>query len=66
MKPNDEQNKGNKEYWRYLEETYREVATWPTWMRGESSNESDQQSCPRADRLTAAGEHEPDGDEGNK
>jgi hypothetical protein len=27
----------HKDFWRYLEENYREVASWPVWMRGDSN-----------------------------
>jgi hypothetical protein len=30
----DDFQKKTKEYWTYLEENYREVSNWPTWMRG--------------------------------
>jgi hypothetical protein len=33
----DDPRKKNKEYWTYLEENYREVSGWPSWMRGEGS-----------------------------
>jgi hypothetical protein len=28
-------NKNVKDFWSYLESTSKEVASWPTWMRGE-------------------------------
>ncbi len=38
------QNRGNeeaKDFWTYLEDNRREVATWPTWMRGETRSSSE-------------------------
>jgi hypothetical protein len=32
--------KHNKDYWTYLEENYKEVSSWPTWMRGETNESS--------------------------
>jgi len=37
MEYEDSHSKKNRDYWTYLEENYKEVSTWPTWMRGESS-----------------------------
>jgi hypothetical protein len=30
-----------KDYWVYLEDNYKEVATWPSWMRGEPGSSSE-------------------------
>jgi hypothetical protein len=35
---NDSRSPKVKEFWNYLEENYREVSSWPTWMRGESAS----------------------------
>jgi hypothetical protein len=29
-------SKHNKDYWTYLADNYKEVSSWPTWMRGET------------------------------
>ena len=26
----------DRDFWKYVEENYREVASWPKWMRGET------------------------------
>jgi hypothetical protein len=33
---NDFRSQKSKEYWKYLEENYKEVTSWPGWMKGES------------------------------
>lgn len=38
MEFNDSRSKKNEEYWSYLKENFREVAKWPTWMRGADSS----------------------------
>jgi hypothetical protein len=30
----------NDAFWRYLDENSKVVATWPTWLRGESRNDA--------------------------
>jgi hypothetical protein len=34
---NGSHSKEVKDYWTYLEENYKEVASWPAWMRGETT-----------------------------
>jgi len=43
MEFNDSRSKKNEEYWSYLKENFREVAKWPTWMRGADTSSS--QEC---------------------
>ena len=43
MEFNDSRSKKNEEYWSYLKENLREVAKWPTWMRGADTSNS--QEC---------------------
>jgi len=38
MESNGFRSNKNKDYWTYLEDNYKEVSNWPTWMRGESSS----------------------------
>ena len=38
MASNGSSSPKNKEFWNYLEENYKEVVAWPTWMRGESAS----------------------------
>lgn len=51
-------NKGKAEdYWVYLEDNYKEVSSWPSWMRGEASASSEDTES----KLDANGaEAEPD------
>ena len=41
MEFKDSHSKRTKDYWTYLEDNYKEVASWPTWMRGEASSPSE-------------------------
>jgi hypothetical protein len=42
-----------KDYWTYLEDNYKEVSTWPTWMRGEpSSNQNSKVKDPASEEAT--------------
>jgi len=42
--------KKNNDYWSYLEENYREVSKWPTWMRGEKALRP-QESTPQSEET---------------
>jgi hypothetical protein len=36
-----------KEFWTYLEDNYKEVSSWPKWMRGETAScDSDKAATP--------------------
>lgn len=41
MEFNDSRSKEKKDYWTYLEDNFKEVTKWPTWMRGDSSSGSE-------------------------
>lgn len=43
MESNDSRLGKSKDFWTYLDDNYKEVSNWPTWMRGESSS-----SCVRS------------------
>ena len=43
----------NEEYWKFVEETAKEVQGWPSWMRGERD---EQVSCPENSR-SSKGDH---------
>lgn len=49
MEHNGSGSQKTKDYWTYLEDNYKEVATWPTWMRGEASS-SLEKSKPKEHR----------------
>ena len=51
MASNDLHSQKSKDFWNYLEENFKEVSSWPSWMKGErtSQNESSTQvQCPTA------------------
>lgn len=37
MASNDSRSPKTKEFWNYLEDNYKEVSSWPGWMRGETA-----------------------------
>lgn len=37
MASNDLHSQKSKDFWNYLEENYKEVTSWPSWMKGESA-----------------------------
>ena len=41
MEFNDSPSKEKRDYWTYLEDNFKEVTKWPTWMRGDSSSTSE-------------------------
>jgi hypothetical protein len=44
---NDSRSPKTKEFWNYLEDNYKEVSSWPKWMRGETaSSGSDKEDAP--------------------
>ncbi len=45
MESKDSRSPKAKEFWNYLEENYKEVSTWPKWMRGESASCSSEKSA---------------------
>ena len=38
MASKDSRSPKTKEFWNYLEDNYREVSSWPKWMRGETAS----------------------------
>jgi hypothetical protein len=34
---NDSRSQKASEFWKYVEDNYHEVASWPRWMRGASA-----------------------------
>ena len=38
MASNDSRSPKTKEFWSYLEDNYKEVSSWPKWMRGETAS----------------------------
>jgi hypothetical protein len=42
-------SKRTKDYWTYLEDNYKEVSSWPDWMRGEATPAQDQ--SPPEDKI---------------
>jgi hypothetical protein len=50
---NDSRSQKSNDFWNYLEENYKEVTNWPSWMRGERPNQRDgstEVKCPPADK----------------
>jgi hypothetical protein len=48
---NDSHSQKSKDFWNYLEENYKEVTNWPSWMKGESASQnggSTKVQCPAA------------------
>jgi hypothetical protein len=48
---NDSHSQKSKDFWNYLEENYKEVSSWPSWMKGERATEktdSMKVQCPSA------------------
>src|SRR6266852_6226601 len=48
---NDSRSQKSKEFWNYLEENYKEVTSWPGWMKGEPAKVTEnppQVQCPAA------------------
>jgi hypothetical protein len=46
---NDSHSQKSKDFWNYLEENYREVTNWPSWMKGERASQNGdpaQVQCP--------------------
>jgi hypothetical protein len=56
MESNDSRSRKTKDYWTYLEDNYKEVSNWPTWMRGESSSPCQQ---PKVDETAHTETDEP-------
>lgn len=53
MASNDSRSQKSKDFWNYLEEDYKEVTNWPSWMKGERASQeedSTQVQCPAADK----------------
>lgn len=49
MASNDSHLQKSEDFWNYLEENYKEVSNWPSWMKGEGSTQSGgstQIQCP--------------------
>jgi hypothetical protein len=47
---NDSRSPKTKEFWSYLEDNYKEVSSWPKWMRGEATScRSDEDAAPADD-----------------
>jgi hypothetical protein len=51
---NDFRSEKTKDYWTYLEDNYKEVSTWPKWMRGEAGSscqrsKSEESGCGKTD-----------------
>ena len=50
MASNDSRSPKTKEFWSYLEDNYREVSSWPKWMRGETAScRPDEDAAPADD-----------------
>jgi len=50
---NDSRSQKSNDFWNYLEENYKEVTNWPSWMRGEGLTKRDgstEVKCPSADK----------------
>jgi hypothetical protein len=44
---NDSRSPKTKEFWNYLEDNYKEVSSWPKWMRGDTAScGSDEDAAP--------------------
>jgi hypothetical protein len=46
----DKSTQENRDYWSFVEETAREVAAWPKWMRGE--REQTQSACAEGEKSS--------------
>ena len=45
MASNDSPSPKPKDFWNYLKDNYKEVSSWPRWMRGETTScDSDEQA----------------------
>ena len=51
MESNGSRSRKTKDYWTYLEDNYKEVSNWPTWMRGESSSSVNSLRWTKLDML---------------
>ena len=50
MASSDSHSPKTKEFWNYLEDNYKEVSSWPKWMRGEAAaGSSDEDAAPADD-----------------
>lgn len=50
MASNDSRLPKADEFWNYLEENRKEVSSWPTWMRGESTSCSSGKPAPLVEK----------------
>ena len=57
----DKSNEGNKDYWRFVEETSLDVAKWPAWLRVESNtaNPTDIRESKNAEQQGQRAEQKP-------
>ena len=56
MASNDSRSPKAKEFWSYLEENRKEVSSWPTWMRGESTSCSSEKPAALGEEPREASE----------
>ena len=53
MASNDSHSQKSKDFWNYLEENFKEVTSWPSWMKGEGAGQnadSTKVQCPASSK----------------